>query len=706
MSTAYINFSAIDFTGIESLSTWALTETPLKFVSELENDGTYRIMWNFGDGTTSKSFSASKFYTFPGKYTVQMVVYGCDNNAEISTVTKTITVYDFLPYTLNVSGMSSLEFPIGQITGPLQVEATYPPYQAPTNIYFSVSGSTSQNYWNISTEKYGHLNNFYAMYESSYNHYLSAYQYIPIEYISPNVSFVYGKVSNGSVVECLSSDVDSFFIGIRGTNDVYFKDDNISSLIYIDFFFDKTKNTIPSYLYTPTYLNNLSYTLSGVVIDNVPTVLSITSNGLDGEGTAIETFNINPIKYYDVRIPFVIKLKDANWFAVKNFPTIPLSTITFTVSGISDVQILTEGGENLLDEEGNMIYGEGVLNDISGYEIESLNDTLSSYDVGGVFRGYIIFPSLSNTGILQNVHITATTSLTSNTLSSYTLSGTSSYFNVYPTGYYDLYKIGENFDAAETLRNLRFQETLLDKDRLFNEFLTDILGTDTSSYNTIGKQLYEKITNFVKNTQDGDVCEYDFIHSLGDFLGLENYGEEQYVFPPSIKRWINIFSIDRGKLLGFENKFSQNFDIKGRTSKTEYGRNIGDLINPFSYTVNVDVPIVALEKFSNTYIQLNTFGPYGLSAVSTEDYPLSSYTSDWGWPLVLPSSFDFSEIEKYYLFFEYVDGADGTISDGVVDFDNTKTTVSNNSTLNDLRGVNGIWENIILDTLYQSLSFL
>ena len=701
MSTAYINFSAIDFTGVDGLSTYALDLTPMTFIPALENDGTYRIMWNFGDGTTSKSFSANKSYNFPGIYTVEMVVYGCDNNALISTITKNITVADFLSYTLSVEGLSALEYPIGQITGPLYVEGTFPNYQNPTSIYFNISGSNSNNYWTINDQKYGHLTNFYAIYETSYNWYLSTYQYIPISKIDLNLQDVYGKVYGSSVVECLSTDTGSKKVGVRGTKSVYFKDDIISPLIYLNFFFDKTQNIIPSYLYIPDYLNNLSYTLSASVVDNTPVELSVTSNGLDGEGTLITSFNINPIKYYDTKIPFIIKLKDDNWFSVKNFDTISLSTISISVSGIGDVQLATEGGELLLDEEGNYLYGEGVLfNLVDNYTLSSLNDTLSSYDAGGVFRGYIMFPSLSNTGLLQNVHITASVSLTSESMSAYTLAGTSSYFNVYPSGYYDIYKKGEDFDAKETLKSLRFQETMLEHERLFDEFLGDVLGDEESSYSTIGKQLYEKITNFVANTQDPELCEWDHVYSLGDFLGLENNSEERYVYPNSIKRWINLLSIDKGNLLGFENKFAQNLDIKGRTTKTEYGRNIGDTIDPFTYIVDSDTPIVALEKFSNNYVLLNTYKPL------SSNYPLSAYNSDWGWPLVLPGDLNFSDIEKYYLFFEYVPGVDGTVSDGVIDYENPQTTISSTYTLNDLKSANGVWENILLDTLYQSLSLL
>jgi hypothetical protein len=129
---------------------------------------------------------------------------------------------------------------------------------------------------------------------------------------------------------------------------------------------------------------------------------------------------------------------------------------------------------------------------------------------------------------------------------------------------------------------------------------------------------------------------------------------------------------------------------------------------------------VALEKFSNTYILLNTYRPsttetipltdefgniltdefgniLGSIYVYTTNYPLSAYSSDWGWPLVLPAVFDFADIEKYYLFFDYVEQYDNTVLDGVLDFDNDRTTVA-------LSAVNvDIFKHMSMDVLYQTL---
>lgn len=669
------SFSAIDYKGQQSLSSYALSLTPLRFVSDLNNTIFYRVLWNFGDGTTSKQLSPSKSYEFPGVYTVNLIVYDCTNNAQVSQTETTITIYDYNPFTFNIDNITNLLLSCGKIQGPYTVSAFFPPYQESMNIFYSISGSNSSNYWDTVDNKYSHLENVHSLYERIYNYTLGTYQYQEIDKISLSIGEMYGKIENDSIVLCSPTDNGSELIGLSGTKDIFIKDDSLSDLIHINFFFDKTKYHIPT-INGANYFNNLGITLSSSVVTNTPTHFSVTSNGLDGEGFAIDSFDINPIKYYNVKIPFVVKIKDVDGFSVKNFDVINLSSINITLSGSAVI-------------------------DPSYYNISSLNYTLSSQNSGGAFRGYIQFVDLSGSP-LTNIRMVVVGTVVNDLLSSYSLTGYSTPFTVYPSDYYDFYKKNEDFNAEQTLKDLRFQETLLDKEVLFGDFLGGVLGDDTSTHEGLGRKIYEKIANFVQNTQDIDKCEIDHLDSLGMMMDYNSDGEEIYIYPETIKRIINTISIDKPKLFGTTNKFRENLDIRGRTSKDVWGKNIGSEINPFTYTVSAATPIVALEKFSNDYTLLNTYQP--ISSVGSTSYKLSTYSSDWGWPLVLPTIFDFSDIEKYYLFFEYNDQYDGTILDGIIDFENPLTTISISSTNIDLNQNNGIFDNIILDTLYQSLS--
>lgn len=704
-TTTYINFSSIDYKNENSLSSYALELTPLTFVPDIDPTTTSRLVWDFGDGTNTTAFSASKSYKFPGIYNVNLIIYDCDTNAKISTFEKAITIKDYTPFTFNVDLGEDWELKLGKITGPIEFSAQFPPYQSPSNIFYTISGSQSQNYWNLSANKFNHLKRYNTLYDKKYNKLLSGYQYEEIPYVTLSSYNIYGKIDNNLIVSCLSSDSGAFEIGKIGSAYAYIKDDSKSDKIILESWFDKTNNDVTFYNKSKvSYLNNMSILLSSQVLDNVPVKFSITSNGLDGEGFVVDSFNISPIKFSNIEIPFVIKLKDVDDMSVKNFDKISLSSLNITLSATGDTVVTSESGEELLDEYGNWIYGSGLSYtvDDTDYTITDLNSsTLYSTD-GGFFRGSLRFNNLSS--ILQNVTISVSGSVTSHTLSTYALTGESSRFNVYNKDYYDLYKKNENFSASDTVKDLIFQETMLDKPKLFDNFIGGVLGDSDISHDDIGTKLYEKISNFVNNTQNIDTCELDYLESISQYLNYEDVGEEKYTYPDNIKRLMNLASISKGNLIGELNKFDQNFDIKGRSSKDIYGRNIGSEIDTLTYTISSDVPIVSLEKFSNTYSKINTYQPS--ISLSSSTYPLSSYSSDWGWGLVLPNNFNIVEMSKYYKFFSYVTDVDNTVVGGIVDYDNNKTTIDRGLTSDELYNTSGILEHMILDTLYQSLSLI
>jgi hypothetical protein len=710
-STAYINFSAINYNGVDSLSSYATNLTPLRFVADLPNTFRHRVIWDFGDDTFSKSFSASKVFKFPGKYTIKLIVYDCNNNAMISSIERVVTILDYIPYTFNIikylpnSTIEDTEFVLqcGKIEGPFIARSYYPVYQPASSIFYTISGSNSYDFWNIKNNKFYHLQDYNTCYEKIYNYAIKSYQFKEVDKLEFNPDEVYAKISNNSIVLCDKNDSGATVVGLTASKEFYIKDDSVSDKILIDFKFDKTTNIFKST--DIQNFNNLGVTLSCSVVSNSAYKLSITSNGLDGEGYQVDSFNINPIKFFNTKIPFIVKIKDFENFSIKNFNPINLSNISINATYTTDTQLTTEVGEYLLDELGNEIYATASHYPLSSiyYSISSLNYTLSSQNIGGVFRGYIMFP-YGTESLLQNVKLIVNGTFINDQLSSFILTGESSYFNVYKSNYYDIWKINEDFNPTETLKDLRFQETLIDKTVLFDDFFGDILGNANSSHESIGIKIYEKISNFISNTQDIDNCEQDFIDSLAKFVGYNDVNGEQYVYPETIKRIINLASIDKSKLIGELNKFKENLDIRGRTSKTEYGINIGDIINPKTYRVDKDTPIVALEKFSNSYTVLNTYQP--LSVIGYNNYPLSAYDSTWGWPLVLPTQFNPIDFEKYYIFFSYNSQYDNTPIGGIIDFENTKTTISRDSSYNDLIGENGIFQTMFLDNLYQSLSLI
>jgi hypothetical protein len=161
-------------------------------------------------------------------------------------------------------------------------------------------------------------------------------------------------------------------------------------------------------------------------------------------------------------------------------------------------------------------------------------------------------------------------------------------------------------------------------------------------------------------------------------------------------------SINKNRLFGYKNQFRENFNPRGVTTKETYGKNLGNQITTRTYIVTAGTDIVALEKFSGTYSLLNSYQP--VCAVSAYQYPLSSYSGDWGWPLVLPANFTYSDIDTFYNFYTFNNTIDGTILNSVIDFANPQTNIEFNTPLSTFNAPNGVLETIITNTLYSSLS--
>lgn len=646
-----IEFDVLDWKNENVLSSYALEQTPLRFIPDLDDFSYVRVLWDFGDGTISSSLTAQKYWENPGKYVVNFTFYDCFSNAVISAEYKIIHIVDYLTHTFTVdfddpSYYDNISWKLGKISDPITIRAYYPPTIPITSLFYRISGSNSDYYFNELT-KFRHLDKTNAFHEKIYNNYLSSFQYQEIDRITTENTSVYAKISGLDLINATEADNNSFFVGVSGTKDIHFKDDSINR-INIDLFFDRSVE----------YLNNRNNTkisLSALIVDNDEVEdLSITSNGLDGEFYEIDSFNIDDRKFSYVDIPFVVKIKDSENFSVKNFPLLSASDVTILVLSSGDVV--------------NSSY----------YELE---------DVGaycGSARGKVKF---NTDDVLHYVQLSANLTTTNDQGSSYSLAGVTNYFDVYPKNYISIEKINEDFDAQETFKGLRFQEFLLDKTVLFDDFMGSVFGTLSSSYDTLGKKIYEKIANFVKNTQDVDREEIFSLISQLKMTGVDNdvFESNLFKYPEKIKRIMDLGSISKNKLIGYNNKFKENFDIKGFSSKEIFGTNLGNEINTDTYIISAGTPIVALEKFSNRYELLNTEQPVEETVLSA--YMLSGYNANWGWPLVLPDTYQYSDLEKYYLFFEYQSGYENTLVDNTIVYD--YTLYDNLSSKHVLRDENG-----------------
>ena len=67
------------------------------------------------------------------------------------------------------------------------------------------------------------------------------------------------------------------------------------------------------------------------------------------------------------------------------------------------------------------------------------------------------------------------------------------------------------------------------------EYIDNVFGTDESDYSVFGRQVYEKIANFVKNHSDVEICNISQLYSVCEQLDIPI---DEYIieYPASIDR--------------------------------------------------------------------------------------------------------------------------------------------------------------------------
>jgi len=274
-----------------------------------------------------------------------------------------------------------------------------------------------------------------------------------------------------------------------------------------------------------------------------------------------------------------------------------------------------------------------------------------------------------------------------------TITGCSNLFNIYPAdGKYNVSKVNENWDAAGFYDSLRFQETLLDKQVFFDQFLGVIVGKSDAQPYELGKTIYEKVANFVENRADVDRVNLDALLSLCKELTVD-FEKYNYLLPPQLKRLTDILSIKQSILWGTRNKYALNFDNRGTQFPNDtYGINLSSAIDVFTGTITSGVPIVAYETFSGIYKVVNTNYITDPGTV----HPLSTYSLSWGWELTAPESTSGPAIGSYYQFFHYNPSYSDIFYNNIIDWENPLTTLTpENSAYDTWSNDNGIMQNML-----------
>jgi len=724
----YNFFYVRNYKGEETYDTFALPFTPLTFAPNL-TDGiedfisNKRIVWDFGDGTTTEAVTAFHAYDTPGSYRVNCYLYDRAGTSYYDTFHADVNIKDFVQDELVVTSTADISHAAGQVLNPINVKR-YNSFRTlntglSTIVPYTSGSGPDKDFFRGGYDKltYGHLypnTSFVQILTSS-----GIVETVPINSVKTIDTPIYIKLSSNEIVYTDVSDTEAFFAGVSGISDVYFKSD-FTGDYNLTFGFEQGDIF--------EYVNTTNYGVSAVITPNVSyNSLEFSSNGIGGEGADnFNVFDINSEKFAGTKIAFVVKVKDDQNFSNRTVPN--LSSTQSSVSAINFY--LTDG--------------------LSTYDAEFTSDfgSLSSLSNGGFYKGYFI----SNTAVtLNNVYLSGAQVNYNGVF----LNGASNTFTINPSSYYTVAKQNENIDFEDAFKEIAIQPLFTDARVLMKDFLGSIFGDLSSTQDSIGKATYEKIQNFLDNNTVIDESNIDQLDSLLQMLDLPKLNK--YSLPPKLKRLMDLLSISKSKLFGRRNRDKTQYQSYGYRSNNFYGYNLGEKLTPSSIIIPGEA-IVASELYSGKFTTLNTTLPlsaritpvitipegivYGTStgalisaaseqisegvpisleqastvnlitsggtdiltealSASSQFYCLSDYNETWGWPLLSGGGRDITDIYSFY----YHASSVGDITDSIINFADPNNTLTYGITsYTDWSKDNGIMSNIFANSLYEGLN--
>ena len=736
-----IQFNVYDYTGTTALSTYTLDITPLTFVPDFTTSSLSSsqvisnklIHWDFGDGTYANTLTASHRYEWPGSYNVTLTIYDNNGNAYDSSFKPIIKVYDFVPTSLTWQNYSIANVLSAKYMGPFYVNTlnswqSYPALSATgytINFYASGAGGAYVTAANYNTNKWSHLNTLSQFFALKVNY--NSQQYVAVDSLTASQTVIYANIQNNQLQVCGPNDPGATIAGTSGNCEIYYADDSIVDIIsssknrvdpvYLFATIDSSKFndyfTQRTHLYDYVSYPEIGYqNLSPAVISiqrrvtdfDPATAVAISTTGITGEGTLANSvssiFNIPNICWQNTEVPYVITLKDVNNFTTKFYPPLSSAIANKNSSNYSSLTALTAYNVKI---GAVSIDGYGNVSSQTGFTFtEDFVSPGAVQQLGSFYKGYFV-ANTTGTGYALSASVTVIDPISGQAIA---LSGISSTFSVYTTaGQYNISKVNENWDMSGYYSSLRFQEPLLDYDNFFIGFLGGIVGDINSYPYELGKTVYEKIANFVSNKSDIDNSNVDTLLSFCDELSIQ-FELYNYNYPPQLRRIIDLLSVKQQKLWGNQNTYNTNFNNNTKLyTDRSIGPNLGTLINPISGKISVTTPIVAYELFSGNYTLVNNVSSYYLSISAKNGFiPLSSYTPDWGWNLIVPNSVTGRAVSNYYTFYTYNNVADGTYYDNLINWTDDHTTLQpGQADYNAWSSDNGVMQNIISYNLTRGL---
>lgn len=408
IASDYIFFSVRDFTGTSTVTGYALDICPFTFIPSIDQTRQYssnKILWDFGDGTTSTTLCATHYYKFPGTYNVSLYVFGKNGKSKVSSFTQQISINNFITDTIELSSKSNYIIEAGKPVHNNGIDIikynswqTYSQLSAQGNTInlFASGGAININSSEYYSDKYSHLYKGNKFYTKNFNKLSNKYENIVVNSIQTDDTLLYAKIVGNSIVLCDSSESGSTFVGVYGTKKIFF----ISDYYNIDDFYFKNRKKVFIYASFDTskfddrvsfnenyyvkeknrpkynYLNTIFASRGFVLIPpSDVSQLSFTTNGIDGEGESDDTFYINPDQYVATKVPITIKLKTSDWYNLKTLPTLSSSN---TVVNPYELKI-------------SVLSGDGGAIAPGASPVFVRDDRFAFEKGGGMWKGYLFF---------------------------------------------------------------------------------------------------------------------------------------------------------------------------------------------------------------------------------------------------------------------------------------------------------------------------
>lgn len=695
----YVYFDTLNFTNASSTTGYALSICPFTFAPRVQNDvlvSNKRILWDFGDGTTSTAVTAQHAYDLPGTYQVTMYLYDAGGNAYYNAYDSTVTVYNYLNDSIVLSA-SNLNFIVSDIDSNAFDVYRFNSWQnlnkADSTVLLYVSGNNApyidEQQYNL--DKYGHLKKYSQFYQLRFNNNLQIFEYVPTNNIITTSIDLYARLSATAIVPCAQSDAGSIFVGTSGYAACAYRDDLPTdanpTLIFASFenidFKDPNNVALPNDVNAKQMLQTNAQSFYCTLSTLAPNSIFISSIG-------VSAMPVNAVQFTNARIPFVVQIANAAEAPCKYCLNLKRVSETGALSA-NTIQIYA------FDATTQQTLSVAIVDDFGEF---------ANYDTG-IYKGYCAFETP-----LTGVKIAAVASVSS-IYGTVTLSATTAALEIIDNDL-AVTKVNENFDQSAKYKSYRFQENLIDKNIFFDSFLGTIVGDVSAQPNALGKRIHEKQANFVSNTQQVDVCNVEALYSLKNMLDANIYQFEKFNFgvPAEVSRIMDLLSIKQSKLWGAANEYAENFDSKGYVQSDLYGINLGIALDSQTTILTAGSGagyIVAYEKFSGNYKLINTDL---LSSVHIEfidankqTYALSAYNDFWGWGLVLPNNFEPQMFDKYYNFYEYVATPQGSIVNSIINWNDGINTISRSQSSYDAwSGSNGTMEKLLQQALFNGLT--